>query len=223
MPLYGRYISGDVEISVWEMTETIDELSAGADNSLLVEAQAFAGTERRAEWLAVRKLLKLVLGDAARIVYDSAGKPSLEGGGAHISISHTRGYVALAVSHSSPVGLDVELVSREVGAASRRFMRDDELVAVPAELHNCVKLLRWTASEAVYKLVGNLGGSYRDNIVLDVALPLQESGVLPLSLVGLRSGNGVFSVAYLFAGPLLLVLCGEALDEPLRVVDVRKI
>lgn len=220
MPLYGRYISGDVEISVWEMTETIDELSAGADNSLLVEAQAFAGTGRRAEWLAVRKLVKLVLGDAARIVYDNAGKPLLAGGGAHISISHTRGYVALAVSHSCPVGFDVELLSREVGVASRRFMRDDELVAVPAELQNCVKLLRWTASEAVYKLVGNLGGSYRDNIVLNVAVPLQESGILLLSLVGLRSGNGVYRVSYLFAGPLLLVLCGEALDEPLRAVDV---
>ncbi|MBE6308650.1 MAG: 4'-phosphopantetheinyl transferase superfamily protein [Bacteroidales bacterium] len=220
MPLYGRYISSDVEISVWEMTESIEELSAGVDNSLLVEAQAFSGIERRAEWLAVRKLLKMVLGDAARIVYDSDGKPSLEGGGAHISISHTRGYVALAVSHSCPVGLDVELLSREVGAVSRRFMRDDELAGVPAELENSVKLLRWTASEAVYKLVGNLGGSYRENIVLDVAMPLRENGVLQLSLVGLRRGNGLFGVSYLFAGPLLLVVCQEAAAEPLRAVDV---
>lgn len=215
MPFLKKFACGDIEIAVWEITETAEELSSLVPPALLAEVGTFASLKRRAEWLAVRLLLQRFFGDDARIVYDAAGKPSLNNNDAYISISHTRGYAALAFSKNSPMGVDVELSAREVGEAFGCFMRGEELDGVPAELLNRAKLIRWTASEAVYKLVGNLGGGFRDNIVLERALPL-EGGVLSLSLVGLPRGNSDnYSVAYLFDAPLLVVICREGNCAPL--------
>ncbi len=214
MPLCGRYRSGAVALAVWRVEESVSELLSmlGASDASCVDD--FTSVERCRERLAVRVLLKLMCGADAAIVYDAAGKPSLKHNEACISVSHTKGYAALAVSCEKSVGLDIELLTREVGAVSRRFMRDEELAGVPSHQCNAAKLLRWTASEALFKLVGNLGGNYRDNIVLERAVPAC-GGVLSMSLVGLERGNGSYSVAYLFDAPLLLTLCCEGACEPL--------
>ncbi len=215
MPFLKKFICGDIEIAVWKISETLEELSSLVPPALLAEVSEFASLKRRAEWLAVRLLLQKFFGSDTRIVYDAAGKPSLNNNVAYISISHTRGYAALAFSKSTPMGVDVELASREVGEAYSCFMRNEELDEVPSALQNRAKLLRWTASEALYKLVGNLGGGFRDNIVLERGVS-SEGGVLSLSLVGLRNGNSDnYSVAYLFDTPLLIVLCREGRCAPL--------
>ena len=214
MPLCGKYVCGEASVAVWEITETVGELQTLLDAPEASCVENFQSTERRCEWLAVRLLLKCMCGADARIVYDAAGKPFLEGGGACISVSHTKGYAALAVSRTCPVGLDIELAAREVGAVARRFMREQELVSVPASLHNAAKLLRWVASEALFKITGDLGGNYRDNIVPDKFLPAC-SGVFSLSLVGVPCASSGYSVSYLFDGPLLIALCREGAGEAL--------
>lgn len=218
MPLFCKYGCGDADIYVWQVAETVEELLLLVDDATRVAAAKFAGEKRRAEWLAVRALLKSVFGEGVSIKYDAAGKPVLNGNDAFISISHTRDFVAFAVSRSFSVGLDIESVGRVVGdAASRYFMRSEELEHISAEFHDSAKLIRWTASEAVFKLVGDLGGNYRDNIVLENLQPA-TNGVLSLSLVGLSLGNGHYSVSYIYDGPLLLTLCYKGAGHSLSRV-----
>lgn len=219
MPLCGRYICGGVSVVVWKIEETVECLQALLSSPEAGEVARFSSLERRREWLAVRLLLARLCGVDARIVYDAAGKPSLARGGSYISISHTDGYAAVALSADYPVGLDVELSTRVVGGVYRRFMREEELDGVPRELCNAAKLIRWTASEALFKLTGNLGGNFRDNIVLEKTIPARE-GVFSLSLAGLPEAGDEYSLSYLFDGDLLLALATSGKNAPfLRPAD----
>ena len=123
MPFDGQYNQGGASVWVWRITETVDELALLVDEESAAYARAmFPSGKRCAEWLAVRALVARQL-PGARIVYDNAGKPSLEGAGGYLSISHTDGYAVIAFSQECEVGVDVELVSRNVLSASRRLMR----------------------------------------------------------------------------------------------------
>ncbi len=205
MPLACRYISGEVETAVWKIDESEEVLLSLLGDDARASVSGYKSAQRRSERLAVRLLLKELVGPSAAIVYDSCGKPLLADGTAYISVSHTAGYAAVAVCRSYEVGLDIELVSRAVGSVSRRFMRKEELEAHPQPLREKAALLRWTASEAIFKLVGDLGGNYRDNIFLEQKVVVQ-SDVLRAAIVNMPR-NEEFYIKYLFDGALLLTLC----------------
>lgn len=209
MPLYRTYDLNGVSVSLWKVTEDEEVLCSLAGLDYAVERGRFSAASRRLEWLAVRALLMQVYG-TNQVEYDANGRPSLVGVSGYISISHTLGYVAVAFSQSHDVGVDVELVTRRVGAAARRFMRDEELCGIPCECANNAKLLRWTASEALFKLVGDLGGNYRDNILVS-NYPAAASGGFEMLIIGLPVCDGWrFWADFLFSGELLVTVCRAA-------------
>ena len=206
MPLYRTCDLNGVSVSLWKVTEDEEVLCSLAGFDYAVERGRFSAASRRLEWLAVRALLMQVYG-TNQVEYDANGRPFLVGVTGYISISHTLGYVAVAFSQSHDVGVDVELVTRRVGAAARRFMRDEELCGIPCECANDAKLLRWTASEALFKLVGDLGGNYRDNILVS-SYPTAANGRFEMSIIGLPVCEGLrFLVDFLFSGELLVTVC----------------
>lgn len=208
MPLLKQYELSGVRVLVWKMTETLEELQGMVSSSLVAQAcEEFASEKRRAEWLAVRALLSNCLDVDARVVYDAAGKPSLEGFDGEISISHTGGYVAVALSTCGSVGVDIELLSRNVMPVASRFMSVDSLESSHSDERNFVALVHWCAKEALYKIVGNLGGNFKDNISVGAFEPSDE-GRVSLALVGLGDvGDRVFVADYAVVEELLVVLC----------------
>lgn len=101
---------------------------------------------RESEHLAVRELLASMLGYTDfEVEHDSTGKPYIAG--YNISISHTRGFVAVMLSKKYGVGVDIEYQSVRVNRIASRFMRIDEEA-------DCTwtRLVTWCAKEAVYKL-----------------------------------------------------------------------
>ena len=211
MPLLKQYELSGVRVLVWKMTETLEVLQGMVSSSLVAQAcEEFASEKRRAEWLAVRALLSNCLGVDACVVYDAAGKPSLEGFDGEISISHTGGYVAVALSTCGSVGVDIELLSRNVMPVASRFMSVDSLESSHSDERNFVALVHWCAKEALYKIVGNLGGNFKDNISVGAFQPSCE-GRVPLALVGLGNvGEDSFIADYSVLGDLLVVLCRKA-------------
>ena len=211
MPLLEQYELSGVRLLVWKVTETLEELQGMVLPSLAARAcEEFASEKRRTEWLAVRALLRSSLGDDVHVVYDTAGKPSLEGFDGDISISHTDGYVAVALSTCGGVGVDIELLSRNVMAVAGRFMSVDLLGTVHPAKRNLVALVHWCAKEALYKIVGNLGGNFKDNISVGAFEPSGE-GSVPLALVGVDNvGGDAFVAYYSVLGDLLVVLCRRA-------------
>ena len=82
---------------------------------------------RKLEWLAVRVLLYTMLGEEKEIHYYSNGGPYLADGSFSISISHTKGYVAVLLSEPGKrVGIDIECYSERVRKVAHKFMREDE-------------------------------------------------------------------------------------------------
>ena len=185
MPLYKEFKIGDIDVAVWKITETTEELSSLVASECAAEAGQMKSCSRRQEWLAVRVLLARLCGRTARIVYDECGKPSLAGADGFISISHTRGYALLAHSLSQPFGVDMELSSRDASVAARKFMKESDLASLSPETANKAMLIRWCVCEALFKLVGNVGGTYKDNVLLLSPFPAPD-GSLTVSLKGCR-------------------------------------
>ena len=208
MPLCGQYKLAGVDVWVWNITETVDELLGLVPESCASYAlRVFKSDKRCSEWLAVRAILASEFGDSVAIVYDDAGKPMLDGVCGSVTISHTDGYAVVAYSRDVDVGVDVERVSRNVVALAGRFMAAEILDKAAPDKRNFVALVHWCAKEALFKIVGNLGGNFKDNILVGAFEP-QEKGSVQLSLFGVDSAAGANFVAdYSVVDGLLFVLC----------------
>lgn len=102
------------------------------------------------------KLLERLVGFLPLVEHDAAGAPYIVGHpGLHISISHCRAAVAVAVSREGAVGIDVEC-RRKVGEGLvQRVCTPDEQAAIAASDDPEMAFLRcWTRKEAVLKCRG---------------------------------------------------------------------
>lgn len=109
------------------------------------------GEHRRREWLAVRVLLKKTLGEEKQIGYTKWGKPYLVDQSYHISISHTKGFVAIALDKKHPVAVDIERISPRVQKLQSRFMSETEEKQLSINQPIIHALLHWSAKETLFK------------------------------------------------------------------------
>ncbi len=139
-------------ISVWHVTERLDELLAMLpdDESVRHEAETqFHAKGRIMEWVAVRVLLFTMLGRQVPIHYDEHGAPFLpDYEKLDISISHTKGYVAVALVDHGFVGIDIEEISPKAERVRNRFLRSDERAESLPQL-----ILHWSAKETAFKIL----------------------------------------------------------------------
>ena len=101
--------------------------------------------KRQQERAAAHSLLAAMLGRPVAILHDADGAPRVEGH--QISISHTRGFLAILLSRSRRVGVDIEYRSDRIRRIASRFLRPDESASSTDDLLTC-----WCVKEAVYKL-----------------------------------------------------------------------
>ena len=138
------------------MEEGESELMARLPASVSQGVERFAAPHRRMEWLSVRLLLITMLGRQdvadALIGYTPAGAPYLLDHTHALSISHTKGYVAVMLAPwGSHPGIDLEQWGERVCKVASRFMREDEEVPLYHESPVAALLLHWSAKEAMYK------------------------------------------------------------------------
>ena len=179
MPLYRTYKQKDLTVGVWKVDETIEQLRSMFHQFSIYEEgfECFKAEKRKLEWLAVRVLLKELLGEEKKIVYLPSGKPCLEDGSACISFSHTPGYVAVAIHPSAEVGVDIEQYGTRVKRLASRFVREDELVSVASGDEVYALLLHWSAKETMFKLMEEEAVDFLDHLRI-FPFTLQESGVM---------------------------------------------
>ena len=109
MPLFKSLSSKsiqDYKVAVWRVSESEEELR---QNLNLSEASKERLSQMKSEahrkcFLAVRQLLKTYQIEDAALKYEPSGKPFLDSG-TSISISHTLGYVAIALGFNVEVGV----------------------------------------------------------------------------------------------------------------------
>lgn len=155
MPLYRTYIEGDFLLGIWKSDETTEQLLASLEHKAWYEERLTAFSEKRKhEWLSVRVLLKALCGEEKEIAYYPSGRPYLKDESRYISISHTRGYVAVALHPSREVGMDIEQYGNRVKKVASRFIRPDEEPTMAKGDEIYALLLHWSAKETLFKLMG---------------------------------------------------------------------
>ena len=151
MPLFREIQTPEARIGIWKVTETADELFALHPKGACLKQEAetkFNSTKRIYEFAATRLLLH-TLGCEHSVVYHPSGRPFLLGSDEQISISHTKGYVAVMWSSRHEVGLDIEAYSERILRLKSRIVSPQEQAETAYDV-----LLHWSAKESVFKIMG---------------------------------------------------------------------
>ncbi|MBQ9533332.1 MAG: 4'-phosphopantetheinyl transferase superfamily protein [Prevotella sp.] len=142
--IFHDVIAEEAVIGVWKIEE--DEKEVLSQHPHLAEiVKNYSRPERRMEKLSAYLLLYSLQADAQLLIgHNPDGKPLLDGW--HISVSDTRGFVAVVLSKTNSVGIDIEFISNRVDRIAKRFIRPDEMAD-----NTMKRLLTWSVKEAVYK------------------------------------------------------------------------
>ena len=162
-----KEIVSSVSVCLWHISETEDffwEYLKLSDTDANAIRQCKLRS-RRLEKLACRAALShLLQNSCVNVQYDQHGKPVIAG--FHISFSHSKNVVAVAVSTRSALGIDIEPVQERILSLYSKFLNDEECrkfdVTDKKQLHFC-----WGAKEAIYKYCGGNVSDYVNHITLD--------------------------------------------------------
>lgn len=145
MPLTrDEIIKPNVRLYIWQMTEKIEDLFVPP----FIDLSHFHSEHRQREVLTTYNLLYDITGrNDLRIEHDMDGKPVVAGW--NISISHTKGWLAVILSPDHQVAIDIEYLSDRVKKVAKRFIRPDENGDGLTK-----QLIHWCAKETIYKLFG---------------------------------------------------------------------
>ena len=182
MPLFNKWKEEGATWGIWEVTESVDELRSllTEKSCVLTELNQFKCEGRRLEYLAVRVLLKELLGEEFMIAHYPSGKPYLSDHSQFITISHTKGYVAVGVHPTKEVGIDIEQVSERVRKVSSRFVREDELQGLnrhELDVQLYELLLVWSAKEAMFKVLNTSEVDFLEHLFIS-KFSFNSSGTL---------------------------------------------
>ena len=168
MRLCHHHKDASLEWAVCCFDESFSELSALCDDASLVDyaIEHFGSEKRRCEWLAARVLINRLVGYSAEVCYSADGKPFFRNDPRCLSISHTDGYVAVALHREYNVGVDVEVIGAKVSKLYHRFFSLAEINSLDKKNELLAMLLHWSAKESFYKIIGNKGGSFAENFTV---------------------------------------------------------
>lgn len=141
-------------------------------------AAAMTSLARRTEWLAWRAAARERLGHDTTITYDANGAPVLEKGRGYISVSHTKGWIAVMWSPQR-CAADIEHASRDVSRTAARFVSEEERLLSDAA-NPLFPISVWCAKEALFKYSSIPGLDFRDDLHItssDIAAGLMTGTV----------------------------------------------
>lgn len=121
------------------------------------------------EKLAIRILLKEILGEEVSLEYDKQGKPLIRNNKINISISHTHGFAAVILDNQKKIGIDIERISDKIIRVQDKFINTKECID---QTHKIIHLLiHWCAKESIYKAVSESDINLKEDIVIDQFIP----------------------------------------------------
>lgn len=160
MPLLEIHTQSECRWGLWRIDETWLELLGGLErrDAYRPFLESVRAEGRRTEWLAVRALLRAILGYEPTVNYRPEGYPEVDGW--HVSFSHTRHYAAAICSRDAVVGIDIERFRPRIVGLRNRFLDRGELALIGGPNTDDVRRLTvcWSAKEAAFKML-RLGSS----------------------------------------------------------------
>ncbi|MBQ7999166.1 MAG: 4'-phosphopantetheinyl transferase superfamily protein [Bacteroidales bacterium] len=167
------------EISVWEVTESEEELLKiiSIPNDELEELFFTRSESRRKEKLAVRALLNTVFEDKVYLGHHDNGSPFIQNNSTHISITHTTRFVAIITHPTEDVGIDIECLERDFSAVEKKALSEEEREDLSDKHRNLQLAIYWCAKEAIYKRMSQHGVDFAKQMEVDKFNPKDEGEI----------------------------------------------
>jgi 4'-phosphopantetheinyl transferase len=161
MPLLKEIELLGTRLIVWDLLESDHEIA----NALhcLDKTNGLNFIERHFRLtLGWQFVLQSILGQQYLGVYkDVHGKPFLLGADMQLSVAHTKQIVVCALHQSKRIGVDIEAFSGKISRVKHKFMSTLELKNHENEF-DLTQI--WCAKEAMFKLNGERGVSFKQDI-----------------------------------------------------------
>jgi 4'-phosphopantetheinyl transferase len=198
-------------LGIWRMDEEpANMLKMGVLSAKDVEhVKSFQSIARKKEWVCTRFLLaEMMPGMNLSIDYDENGKPHLRNSISeektfHISVSHTKNYVAVIVSEKNAVAIDVELLHPRIEKIAYKFISDEEMKYLPADNPLQHYYLVWSAKECLFKMHGRGEMLFKENLLVK-PFEISTEGTLSAKIKKDNLDKD-FVLKYEFLNDLLLV------------------
>lgn len=177
MPIYLKHRSENESWAVWKIEESESDLcDMLSERECHLSVEHIKSPTRRLEYLAVRLLCAKIMGGDFAIEYREDGAPQLMGGGEfrYISISHTKGYAAVCLHTSLPIGIDIEQYGEKVLRIQSKYINEEEDRRLDREKIISHLLLHWSAKESLFKAMGQTGVDFRQHLHIHPFVPLSE-------------------------------------------------
>ncbi|MBQ3175336.1 MAG: 4'-phosphopantetheinyl transferase superfamily protein [Bacteroidales bacterium] len=207
---FRRKLRNGAEISVWEVTESEDDLLklVSIPNDELEELYLTRSEARRKEKLAVRALLNTVFEEKVYLGHHDNGSPFIQNNSIHISITHTNRFVAIITHPTEDVGIDVECLERDFSAVEKKALSEDEREDLSDKHRNLQLAIYWCAKEAIYKRMSQHGVDFAKQMEVDKFNPKDE-GEIDATFIDKDGEEEEFELEYeVFENHVLVWLVG---------------
>lgn len=168
MSLFLKKIVDNAALGVWEINESVEELydRVNLSQQEQVYFSQLKSPVRKQHWLSYRLILPHLVApqELSAITYDEYGKPQLNNGVRHISVSHSGKFSTLIASPRKSVGIDIEKMDPKIFGIAHKFLNNLEITQVFSEKTLETLFLIWAGKEALYKLYGKRDLLFRENI-----------------------------------------------------------
>jgi 4'-phosphopantetheinyl transferase len=170
MPLYLQQKYPDnLEIAIWKVTETEDELYENLLDIEKIEFGEFVHPKKRLEYLGARNLLASIT-QKLGIFYngiskDETGKPFLIENSSEISISHCLPWIGVVLHPIKPVGIDIERPQEKLEKVAPRVFSESEINFSKNNLDLITKI--WCAKEVLYKIYAQGGNTFKTDFLVE--------------------------------------------------------
>ena len=158
-----KSISNNISLSIWSIEESLDFFLSNLRLTKNCEQRLdkLKSDEMKKQFLAVRKLIQLNGISFDSLLYSSQGIPFLNNE-TNISISHTKGFSAIAIS-PKPVGIDIQDFRDKILNISTKFINSEEIDLIdPSSIKELT--LVWCIKEATYKVHRKPGLDFKGEI-----------------------------------------------------------
>ena len=202
---YQQNINETTHFAIWAIDEPLSYFEE--EMQLLVDIQH---EERKKQHMAVRWLLKLMMPevDLSQIEIAPNGKPWIPGSNFHFSFSHCKGYAAVAVSDTDPIGMDIEIIHERIAKVAHKFLHKNEkelIETLSSDMQLKQMGFNWAAKEAMYKMYEKNGIDFSEHFLIP-QLALEENGKMT-ALIQHQGNNLQVNLSYHFEADFVCVTC----------------
>ena len=198
-------------LGVWHITESEDELRkmTSVPTDELEEISYIRNESLRKQKLAVRALIDVMFEDKVYLSHHDNGKPYIENCATNISITHTENYVAVILSETEDVGIDIESLGRDFSAVEKKALSEDEIDDLDDDRRNEQLAIYWCAKEAIYKMQSQPDVDFAEQIEISRFRP-KEDGELEATFIDKDGYEEDMDLEYMtFDGHVLVWVVGS--------------